>query len=607
MRVGQAAGSRVCNRGLSHVGDLIVDGRTVAVWCAMIGLVCSRSQAQQAPGAPPPPDSAQQAAMGDGRCHGELVSAIEIITLGPSYGQAGGTLQFLQNAAEHVHPETKEAVVRGYLQLRVGRHCSEVRRAESERLLRGRPFLQSARVTASPDTGGTVRITVETIDRFPFVFDLRTQGVVPQALTLGDANAAGEGVRATLSGELGHAYRDGIGAGVTDYAFLHEPVVATLQGIRAPRGQFLDAGITHPYLTDLQRASWEADIQDTREDVPFQRPANDGLVLPVRETRINVGGLLRQRALGEIGLVGLVFSSVRIQPASEGVVVTDSGYAPDTGHALAGRYSTVTAGRPSVLAGVRLIRYQRVQGFNTLSAIEDIPKGLQIGGMAGRGLSAFGSNDLLLSGSMYAGAATPHQFIGLQIESEARDDYERRLWDDHVWSARLAFYGKVSRAHTVILSDEFSSVGDAELPFQLTLGNREGGLRGYAGNTLAGSARNVIRAEHRWLFGTVFNRADLGAAAFADGGSLWGGGVPYADQALFRASFGVSLLAAYPQGSKHLLRLDLAVPATHEGNHRVEIRFSTADLTRRFWREPYDVARARAGPTPSKLFVWPSQ
>jgi hypothetical protein len=66
----------------------------------------------------------------------------------------------------------------------------------------------------------------------------------------------------------------------------------------------------------------------------------------------------------------------------------------------------------------------------------------------------------------------------------------------------------------------------------------------------------------------------------------------------------VGLLAAVPPRSKRLWRLDLAFPVSADPRARFEIRLTKTE-TRGFWREPSDVARARAGAAPSTIFTWP--
>ncbi|HEX5580016.1 MAG TPA: hypothetical protein VFX39_00470, partial [Gemmatimonadaceae bacterium] len=194
---------------------------------------------------------------------------------------------------------------------------------------------------------------------------------------------------------------------------------------------------------------------------------------------------------------------------------------------------------------------------------------------------------------------------GLQVEVEGRRDLDLGGWNGLVGSGRLAWYRRHGARQVLLVSDEFSGGTRARLPLQLTLGAREGGLRGHRGSLLAGAWRNVVRMENRWIRNQPVRNVDLGVGAFAEAASLWAGSAPYGRTTPFRGSAGVSVLAAYPAGSKRLLRLDVAVPTARDGNRGWELRVSASNLAGRFWQEPADVARARTGPVPSTLFAWP--
>jgi hypothetical protein len=308
-----------------------------------------------------------------------------------------------------------------------------------------------------------------------------------------------------------------------------------------------------------------------------------------------------------VGAVGLVLTGVRDTPAATGVLVTDQGFAPDTGVALRGRYMPFRVVRPALLVAMRAVRFVPVAGFNTLTAVEDVPSGVQAGLALGRSVPAWGASDLSVGGTLYAGRATAASLVGLQVEAEGRRDYDVGGWNGFVASGRLAWYRQRARGRTFILSEEFAGGSRARLPLQLTLGDAQGGVRGYRGAHLGGAWRNVVRAEERWVRAAPIRNADLGLAGFAEAGSLWAGSAPYGVTTPLRGSVGVSLLAAYPAGSRRLLRVDLALPATQDGNRRWELRFRSDNLTRVFWREPADVSRARTGPVPSSLFTWPAR
>jgi hypothetical protein len=577
---------------------------TVLLMAASLGVVAvahaQQRPATPSPSSPPSPDST-------GRCHGETVSAIDIQAEPPVFGPAAGAWRILQNLAGLQHPSTHPEVVASFLSLEVGEPCTEFRRTESERVLRRQPFLASARVRARPDGPGRVRIEVATTDEVPVIIGARVNGTSPEALRLGDANVNGTGISVAINGERGHAYRDAFGARIVDYAVFQRPWVLSLDLQRRTLGHLVAVDFSRPFYTDLQRLAWHTNYRDDDDFLGLARPAGDPLALNVRQRRWEAGAVLRQRIFGEVGVVGLLASGVDVDPASQGVIVSDSGLLSDTGVVLRDRYTAFRATRPAALLGLRVVRFTTVQGFNTLDALEDLPSGVQFGGLVGRGLPAAGASDLFLSGSLYAGRATEGSFIGLQVEMEARRDYELARWDDFITSTRLAWYRKQSLDKTLVVSNELSGGSRPRLPLQLTFGSLSGGLRGYRGSTLAGAWRNVLRVEQRWLLASGFHDTDLGLAGFVDVGTLFAGSAPYGSTTPIRASVGVSFLGAFPSHSKRLLRIDLAVPTTHDGNDRWEVRFSIDDLTRRFWREPGDVTRARTGPVPSSLFTWPTR
>jgi hypothetical protein len=63
-------------------------------------------------------------------------------------------------------------------------------------------------------------------------------------------------------------------------------------------------------------------------------------------------------------------------------------------------------------------------------------------------------------------------------------------------------------------------------------------------------------------------------------------------------------LASFPPQSPRLWRVDVAMPVSPDAHAHLEIRVSNV-WTRRFWQEPSNVARARAGAAPSTIFWWP--
>jgi len=168
----------------------------------------------------------------------------------------------------------------------------------------------------------------------------------------------------------------------------------------------------------------------------------------------------------------------------------------------------------------------------------------------------------------------------------------------------LAWYVKPAAAHIFIGSVEFAGGWRQRVPFQLRLGDLQGGVRGYRASRVAGGVRSVVRIEERWSFGAVTRHGALGLATFADAGRVWAAGVPFGVDSRTTVGVGVGLLVAVPPQSQRLWRLDVAVPVSPDQRARWEVRL-TGVWTRAFWREPDDVARGRAGAAPSTIFTWP--
>ena len=87
-------------------------------------------------------------------CKGERISRIDIDANPPFRITGNNIWQRVGRFAAKQHYTTKESVIRRYLALQLGDRCTEVRRAESERILRAQPFLADATVLAYDDGQG---------------------------------------------------------------------------------------------------------------------------------------------------------------------------------------------------------------------------------------------------------------------------------------------------------------------------------------------------------------------------------------------------------------------------------------------------------------------
>ena len=546
-------------------------------------------------------------------CDGLVVSDIVVSTRGPFLdGGIYDRVKVLARIGDAVHATTREEVVRRFLALRVGEPCSEIRRLETARILRAQPFLADASVTAIPDGVGGVRLEVATVDEFSPVVGLSVTGGATsptlKGLRLGTLNLAGDAVSIVGEWESGFVYRDLWAIQATDYQVLGRPYQLSLEGARRQLGSDWFAELSHPYFTDLQRIAWRVSAGEASSYAQFMRGDTvSSAALMYARRFLDVGGVMRIGVPGRLSLFGASFSREREIADDLPVIVSDSGLVPDTSTALIGRYGRHRTARVNALWGVRSIQFLRVFGFDALGSTQDVRRGFQLGTLFGRGLSAAGSkdDDIFVSMDLYGGFGTPRAFFGFQIQGEGRQDYDRNRWDGVLGSGRMAWYFKPAIRQTTIASVEFGGGWRQRIPFQLTLGDAEGGIRGYQGSRVGGSQRVVGRVEHRWLFPRAVRHASTGIAFFADAGRMWAGDAPFGVNSPVNSSVGIGLLAAVPVRARRVWRLDIAAPLGPDKRESWTLRVSSSDRTRSFWHEPADVRRGRERSTPTSIFNWP--
>jgi hypothetical protein len=540
-------------------------------------------------------------------CDGQIVTRIDIRPGPPPFAGTAAKWQAMARAVGLHHATTQPRVIEAFLALHVGQPCTEFRRAESERILRAQTFIGTAAVRLEPDPKGGVVAIVQTTDEIPVLVGARFRGLSPNALSVGNANMAGQALRVEAGWENARAYRTGYGARITEYAAFDRPIVVDFRAYRHRVGHEVQGDLGHPFYTDLQWISWHVGGRVSEDYLRFNRPAHDQLALELTDQRWDISTLARLFGTHTVALIGGAITGRRVDPATAGVVVSDTGFAVDTGHTLTQRYTPFKATRIGVIGGLRHVSFVSVSGFDALTGAQDVPTGVWGALLAARAVPSAGESDLFLSGATYAGIAGRHGLLANLAELEGRRDSESHEWNSIIGSTRTALYlGGVGGV--VILSDELSGGVRSRLPLQLTLNDWIGGIHGYRSSTLAGARRNVVRGEVRWSKAAMVRRADFGLAAFGEAGTLWAGDVPYGWTGS-RGALGMSLLAAYPTGSKRLYRADLAIPLTRAGagGGKIELRFSSEDRTTLFWNEPDDVARARTGAAPFTLFAWPTR
>ncbi len=541
-------------------------------------------------------------------CKGQMISRIEISSRPPFEVQGSGFQRRVARYLTGVHATTNPNVVSRFLALRAGMACSEIRRQESERILRTQPYLADATVTVYPDDQGGVYLSVVTIDEVSIVVGGGGSGAVPylRSFRLGEENLLGEAVSVLGTWRHSENFRDNFGARIIDYQFLGRPYQLALEGARNELGGSWSFELSHPFFTDLQRVSWRTTAGSGESYRYFRRPDDDPAVL-LQRSYADAGGVVRIGPPGKLALVGGSVSYEDEMPQAFPTLIGTGTTERDTTSELLGRYGRHKVTRINALAGIRDVEYLRVHGFESLDGAQDVRQGFEVATVLGRGLRLFGGleKDLFASANIYAGAGNSLAFAALEGTIEGRRAIGSHRWDGILGSARFATYLKPAPRHTILTSFEWSGGWKQRIPFQLSLADRAGGPSGYSDSQLAGGRRAVFRLEDRIFIGHVKELASVGVAPFMDFAKLWAGDVPFGVHTGIHATAGISLLTSVPPRSRRMWRLDLAYPLERGSEAKLQLRIIGRDFTRIFWKEPPDVQRNRERALPTSVFNWP--
>jgi hypothetical protein len=546
-------------------------------------------------------------------CKGERISRIDVESNPPFRINGDNVWQRAGRFAARQHVTTKDWIIRRYLALQEGDVCTELRRGESERILRAQPFIADATVLAYEDGNGGIVLNVTTVDEISLILGVGVTSKAPRfrSFTLGEGNLMGRAIHAEAGWKTGYGFRDEYQAKVVDYQFMGRPYQARLEGGRRQLGSDWQMETSHPFLTDLQRISWRTTAGNSTGYFEFRRPItstdSSPVALHIERSYSDIGGVIRiGPPLGRVALVGGSISFEDEKPGTQPVLIGDSTVTPDTSQALMNRYTTHQTARINGLWGLRNIHFVRVSGFDALEGTQDLRTGVEVATLVGKGVRLLRGKeqDWFGSTSLYTGAASQVAFTALEITGEGRRD-QAGDWDGILAHGRAALYMKPFNRQTFMSDLTWSGGWRQRIPFQLTFADRDGGLRGFRSAAVGGGRRLIGRVEDRYLIGRYKQIASVAVAGFAEAGKLWAGDTPFGVNTPLSASVGFSLLAASPPQSRRTLRVDFAFPVRGQYDKRSEVRVVVTDFTRMFRIEPRDVTNSRERSVPASVFSWP--
>ena len=541
-------------------------------------------------------------------CDGMGVQTISVTTAKPEFRGAAGTWRKFARALGLHHHTTNEGVVRRFVSLDPQRGCTEFRRAESERILRAQPFLADASVTTSR-SGDSVHVNVRTIDEVPVVGSVRMRGGSIGAASLGTMNFMGTGMHVESRWESMRGQRMGFGGRLMHPQLFGRPYSVIVDGQRRPIGEYYIFSAQHPFYTDLQRIAWHAGYATSKDFAWLRRPDRSQIIQPVDRGMWNVGGVLRFGPPRRLGLVGGMLIGERVVTRHEFFQIDSASgrLLPTTDTTGVRRYGTHDVANAAGVIGLRALTYSRMRGLDAVTADQDVATGTQIGVVFGmQPWSDAPLKNAFTVVDAYIAGRSPRNFVAMRTEVESRVDVPQMAWSHIIGSGRLAWYFTPTPRWTSELSSELAGGWKTILPFQLELGDRLGGLRGYARSLQAGGQRAIGRLEQRAFIGNFRGRtAGIGFAGFTEAGKIWAGDVPFGAETPVRYSAGVAVLASVPARSRRTVRAEIAWPFSRDRGARAEVRFSIREPARGFFTEPPRIRSARIAAAPEHIFSWP--
>ncbi len=539
-------------------------------------------------------------------CAGQTITAVTVLALPPLEHPSKDWWSTPVRVLNNTHSVTKASVVQSLMLLKPGDKCDRFLMRESERILRAQPFIADAHIAVVPDSSGTVLLVVSTQDEFTFIIATRLSGQSPfvTALTLGDGNIGGSGM--SIAGSWVHTTsREGFGIAYTNYAILEHPWQLQLAAARGQVGEASYAGdMSHPFFSDAQHNAWRGSLADVTLLAPFQRADTTSFNMGQHRQFAFAGDAVRLGKPGAVLLLGGGLST-EFDASSIPFVGFDSGVSYDS---LLMRYVARRSVRANLIVQLRGIRFERATRLGTVNGFQDLRTGFEFDGVVGRGFGNIDGSeaDLFLSNKIFAGGGGGRTYAFVQAIMEARRGGSNGTWSDALASASAKLYQRFGQINTLIVDAEFGGGWQTTRPFELDLGQVEGGVRGYGSSHDAGGERVALKLEDRWFLGSILDRADVGLAVFTDVGKVYAGDIPFGTTTPFKAGVGIGLLLASPVGSRRTYRVDLAVPVSPDTYARWEVRLTVSNIAQLgAFHEPLDMAFGREFVTTSTSLTYP--
>ncbi len=513
---------------------------------------------------PPAPEATEAAAPPAPRIRSIVLEAKPIFGPGERLDQIplAPDLTFIFDAANFLHIDTREHVIRRELLLREGYPADPAILAETERNLRALPFLRAVRVYTRPAETGEVDVVVETQD---------TWTTAPR-VSLGGGGG-------TKKNEVGVIERNLLGYG-KKVALLYRQSVdrnSSLFGYEDPR----ILGTRFHFVGDYQDTS-DGRVLEGQFDYPFfslETPWAGGTRYENRRERNKIfshfGDEISRFRREQESIQADVAHRLPIGP-------------PDLVQRLGLFYRRLENDFPAQATGkdTTLVPTDRLQSLLGLTYHLEVVRFVQE-----HHFNLFDKTEDLNVGNIFdLQAGSSSRALGARVDEPIASISDRQGFDLGPGRKVFLFALVSGRAHAGdvrngVVEVEGISFQRVQLFFEQTFVTRfkvdlarnldadtqiflgaDNGLRGFDTRAIAGEKRFIFNLEDRMFFvNDLFHLVSLGAVAFFDAGYVWDRNqtVDIRDLA---ASLGIGLRIGLPRAAREVIfRLDVAFPVRDGG------------------------------------------
>ena len=508
-------------------------------------------------------------------CPQGRISRIDIDNggVGPPGDSASGVVGWGFRLVNHLHVRTARGFIRGELLFEEGDCFDPLLVIDSQRILDRYSFIADARVLAEDDSVGGKRVRVETRDQWSTKGDLGVtydEGLNLESFRFTEQNFLGRGlfVEASRHQRLEQSSR----SFSLSVPSIFQRTSASFRISSSPDGTSFSEGIGHPFAGDGGRFSARESFYTAPSLFAYVTDGQESyshVLVPTRVEQLDLGAATRLGDPGSSVVLGASLTRESYVPEVAQVVYQgrfEERFAPPEPlpGSVARQDGAVAATRLGLHVGLRHYRYETMAGLDAVRDRATVGHGFFVGATIGKGVPLFTPDGATAMDDLYGRAhaswgvsAGPLLFHG-GLTAESRHDLGE--WKDLLAEAEFVAYVRGVPGQIFFLRASGAGGWRTELPYQLTLGGREG-VRSLGNDRFPGGRQALFVVEDRIAFPRMPQNAfDLGATLFADLGRVWPGDAPFGTDSGWRAAAGFGLRIAFPAGSRNIWRPDIVFP-----------------------------------------------